>query len=69
VQRGQRRLRLPARPAVLAARINTVEDFGALLAWADAARAGEAIQLPPGLEPRAFAWTGGGPGPVPPIEP
>jgi hypothetical protein len=50
-------------------RINTVEDFGALLAWADAARAGEAIQLPPGLEPRAFAWTGGGPGPVPPIEP
>jgi hypothetical protein len=50
-------------------RINTVEDFSALLAWADAARADGAPALPPGLAPRAFAWTGGGPGPVPPLEP
>jgi cobaltochelatase CobN len=50
-------------------RINTAEDFEALLAWAAGARADDHPALPPALEPRAFAWTGGGPGPVPPVEP
>jgi hypothetical protein len=50
-------------------RVNTVQDFDALLAWAGSARTGDAPTLPPELEPRAFAWTGGGPGPIPPVEP
>jgi cobaltochelatase CobN len=50
-------------------RINTVEDFGALLAWAAEAASTGSTALPPALEPRAFAWTGGGPGATPPIEP
>jgi len=27
------------------------------------------VALPPALAPHAFAWAGGGPGPIPPIEP
>jgi hypothetical protein len=47
-------------------RINTVEDFMEVLGWAAAASPAE---LPEGLQRHAFAWTGGGPGPVPPVEP
>jgi cobaltochelatase CobN len=50
-------------------RINTVEDFAVLLAWAGAAATSALTELPPRLERHAFAWTGGGPGPIPPVEP
>jgi hypothetical protein len=50
-------------------RINTVDDFATLLAWAAEATADGATELPPALRQHAFAWTGGGPGPVPPVEP
>jgi hypothetical protein len=50
-------------------RINTVDDFTALLVWAGAAATAGSPALPPALEPHAFAWTGGGPGPTPPVEP
>jgi (2Fe-2S) ferredoxin len=49
-------------------RINTVEDFEAVLAWAGEVAAGGPSALPPALVSRAFAWTGGGPGPMPPVE-
>ena len=49
-------------------RMATVEDFAELLAWAREATGGT-VTLPPALQQRAFAWTGGGPGPVPPVEP
>jgi hypothetical protein len=50
-------------------RINTVEAFSTVLAWAVEAPADGAAELPPALERHAFAWTGGGLGPVPPVEP
>jgi hypothetical protein len=50
-------------------RINTVELFAAVLAWATGTAAAPDTVLPAGLEPHAFAWTGGGPGPIPPVEP
>jgi cobaltochelatase CobN len=50
-------------------RINTVEDFAVLLDWASKAAADGSTALPAGLQGRAFAWTGGGPGPMPPVEP
>ena len=48
-------------------RINQVETFGQVLAWAAEAAAGGPPALPPALAAHAFAWTGGGPGPVPPV--
>jgi hypothetical protein len=48
-------------------RINEVETFERVLAWAGEAAAGGPPALPPTLAARAFAWTGGGPGPVPPV--
>jgi hypothetical protein len=49
-------------------RINTVETFEAVLAWASEVAASGLVPLPAALAPHAFAWTGGGPGPSPPIE-
>ena len=49
-------------------RVNSVEDFGALLAWAAEAAAGGPTPLPAELARHAFAWTGGGPGPIPPVD-
>ena len=48
-------------------RINTVETFETVLAYAREAADGGPVALPPALAPHAFAWTGGGPGPTPPI--
>jgi hypothetical protein len=48
-------------------RINTIEPFRALLDWAREAAEGGPLALPAALARRAFAWTGGGPGPVPPV--
>jgi cobaltochelatase CobN len=50
-------------------RINTVETFETVLAFARETAEGGPVALPPALAPHAFAWTGGGPGPIPPIEP
>ena len=50
-------------------RINTVESFAEVLTWLAGARADEAPALAPALTAHAFAWTGGGPGPIPPVEP
>jgi len=49
-------------------RINTAETFDAVLAWAGEVAAGGPASLPATLAPHAFAWTGGGPGPVPPVD-
>lgn len=48
-------------------RVNSVEDFSALLAWAAETAAGGPTPLPRALAGHAFAWTGGGPGPTPPV--
>jgi cobaltochelatase CobN len=48
-------------------RINTAEAFGRLLDYARAVGQGEPVALPDALVPHAFAWTGGGPGPAPPV--
>ena len=48
-------------------RINTVERFEAFLTWAREVADGGPAALPPTLAPNAFAWTGGGPGPIPPV--
>ena len=61
-------LYLHGRPLLLR-RMATVEEFAELLAWAGGAATTGITTLPPALEPRAFAWTGGGAGPVPPVEP
>jgi cobaltochelatase CobN len=50
-------------------RVNTVETFESVLAYAQEMAEGGPVALPPSLAPRAFAWTGGGPGRIPPIEP
>jgi cobaltochelatase CobN len=49
-------------------RINTVDSFAALLEYAREAAAGGPVAPPPALARHAFAWTGGGPGPTPPVE-
>ncbi len=49
-------------------RINSVEPFAALLDWLRAVLDGGGRGLPPVLAGRAFAWTGGGDGPEPPID-
>jgi hypothetical protein len=49
-------------------RISAVETFTDVLHYAAEVAAGGPAALPPALADRAFAWTGGGPGPVPPIE-
>jgi hypothetical protein len=49
-------------------RINAVEPFASLLDWLRAALDGGGQLLPPSLAERAFAWTGGGEGPSPPID-
>jgi len=46
-----------------------VETFETVLAFARETAEGGPVALPPALAPHAFAWTGGGPGPLPPIEP
>jgi len=40
-----------------------------VLAYARETAEGGPVALPPSLAPHAFAWTGGGPGRIPPIEP
>jgi hypothetical protein len=47
-------------------RVNSVEVFAALLAWARDGH-GDDAALPPALAARSFSWTGGGVGPEPPI--
>jgi hypothetical protein len=59
-------LYLQGRPLWLR-RINTVEAFQALLDYAGEAAAGGPLAPPPALARHAFAWTGGGPGPEPPV--
>ena len=49
-------------------RMNSAETFEMLLGWLRGALDGGDPALPPPLAPRAFAWTGGGEGPAPPIE-
>lgn len=49
-------------------RVNAVEPFAALLDWLRGALDGGPRALPPALAARAFAWTGGGDGPAPPID-
>ena len=48
-------------------RVNDVEPFAALLAWARQVLDGAEAALPPGLRARSFLWMGGGHGPTPPI--
>jgi hypothetical protein len=48
-------------------RINSVEVFETLLAWAREAAEGGPVALPEPLKDHAFSWTGGGPGPIPPV--
>ena len=50
-------------------RINTVETFETVLAYARESAEGGPVAPSPTLAPHAFAWTGGGPGPIPPLEP
>ena len=48
-------------------RVNSDATFEALLAWVRDALNGKGSVLPEPLDARAFAWTGGGPGPEPPL--
>jgi hypothetical protein len=48
-------------------RINSVATFARVLDYARETAEGGPAALPPALAPHAFAWTGGGPGPVPPV--
>src|SRR2546427_347270 len=48
-------------------RINTVEMFAQVLAWAREIADGGPVAPPAALAGHAFAWTGGGPGPIPPV--
>ena len=50
-------------------RMNTPELVEALLAYASASTAGDDPALPAALATRSFSWTGGGIGPVPPVDP
>jgi len=47
---------------------SSVEPFSALLDWLRAVLGGAGRGLPAVLAERAFAWTGGGDGPAPPID-
>lgn len=50
-------------------RVNSPEVLSALLDYARAAADnGTTLPLPDALATRAFSWTGGGLGPVPPVE-
>jgi hypothetical protein len=49
-------------------RVNDVETFSELLRYAADVAAGGPAGLPAVLASRSFAWTGGGPGPTPPVE-
>lgn len=49
-------------------RINEVETFADVLRYAAEVASGGPSALPAMLAPHAFAWTGGGPGPTPPID-
>jgi hypothetical protein len=60
-------LYLGGRPVWLR-RINSVEPFEILLGWLRGVLDGADSTLPTALADRAFAWTGGGEGPAPPIE-
>jgi len=60
-------LYLAGRPVWLR-RINAVEPFEMLLGWLREALDGADAALPAPLAQRAFAWTGGGDGPDPPID-
>ena len=60
-------LYLGGRPVWLR-RINSIEPFEILLGWLRQRLDGADSALPPLLAPRAFAWTGGGEGPAPPID-
>jgi len=59
-------LYLEGRPVWLR-RINSVEPFVMLLDWLGGVLDGGRRALPRLLAERAFAWTGGGEGPAPPI--
>ena len=48
-------------------RINTVERFEQVLAYARETAEGGPVAPPATLAGHAFAWTGGGPGPTPPV--
>ena len=48
--------------------VQDLETFETLLAWAAETAAGGPAALPASLTAHAFAWTGGGPGPHPPVE-
>jgi cobaltochelatase CobN len=60
-------LYLGGRPVWLR-RINEVGRFEVLLDWLRQQLDGGGPALPPPLAARAFAWTGGGEGPAPPID-
>jgi len=49
-------------------RVNDAERFAALLDWARQVLDGGAPTLTPELAARSFTWTGGGLGPIPPID-
>ena len=48
-------------------RVNSIERFAILLAWLREHLGGADIAMPADLARHAFAWTGGGEGPAPPI--
>jgi hypothetical protein len=50
-------------------RVNSVESFTGLLDWTRTVLDDGVRPLPPALAECSFAWTGGGEGPAPPIEP
>ena len=50
-------------------RMNAADLFGSLFRHVADAIAGGRPALPPPLDARSFAWTGGGMGPEPPVEP
>lgn len=51
-------------------RMNAEPLFEALFTWLrETVKNGAAVNLPSELAERCFSWTGGGPGPAPPIQP
>lgn len=48
-------------------RVNSIEPFAILLEWLHEQLRNGDTALPHDLAQRAFAWTGGGDGPAPPI--
>jgi hypothetical protein len=60
-------LYLEGRPLWLR-RMNAVEPFASLLDWLHGVLHEGDRTLPPALAARTFAWTGGGDGPMPPVE-